>query len=222
MSGDHEPRRRLLGDLSLLQLVAGALAAMTSAWIASYLGVAGTIVGAAVGSVVASASTAIYLNTLHQGRTIIVTDKGSVVERASAPDLDNPALDNPGRHDPEGANVTVVSAEPATTRPFRRMIVATILAFAVAIAGMVGYELFTGDSFGNSENRQIVTPNRSGPAEPPGPDSRPTRTPEPTTSPTTTPTSPPPTTEPTAPPTAAPTTEPTEAPPDPAEESIAP
>ena len=57
-------RKGPLSGLSWLQLLAGALAAMTSAWVASYLGVAGTVVGAAVGSLVASIATALYISGL--------------------------------------------------------------------------------------------------------------------------------------------------------------
>ncbi|HEY5185837.1 MAG TPA: hypothetical protein VIM19_13230 [Actinomycetes bacterium] len=53
-----EPRRRL--DLSLTQVVAGALAAVSAAWAASVLGVAGTVIGAAVVSVTITVLSAVY------------------------------------------------------------------------------------------------------------------------------------------------------------------
>ncbi len=53
-----EPRRRL--DLSLTQVVAGALAAVSAAWAASVLGVAGTVIGAAVVSVAITVLSAVY------------------------------------------------------------------------------------------------------------------------------------------------------------------
>ena len=75
-------RSPFLSGLSAFQLAAGALAAMTSAWIASALGVAGTIIGAAVGSLVVSVTSAFYANTLHKGRTLVVqAPDGSVVEK---------------------------------------------------------------------------------------------------------------------------------------------
>ena len=53
-----DPRRRL--ELSLTQVVAGALAAVSAAWAASTLGVAGTVIGAAVVSVTITVLSAVY------------------------------------------------------------------------------------------------------------------------------------------------------------------
>lgn len=47
-------------DLSFSQVLGGALAAVTSAVAASYLGVAGTLIGAALGSVIITVGTALY------------------------------------------------------------------------------------------------------------------------------------------------------------------
>ncbi|WP_165248222.1 hypothetical protein [Adlercreutzia sp. ZJ141] len=52
------------GDLSFSQVVAAALAAMTSLLLSSSIGIAGSIIGAAVGSVVATVSTQLYKNAL--------------------------------------------------------------------------------------------------------------------------------------------------------------
>jgi hypothetical protein len=51
-------------DLSVTQLLAGALAAVSSAVAASYFGVAGTLLGAAVGSVIGTVATAVYKHSL--------------------------------------------------------------------------------------------------------------------------------------------------------------
>lgn len=56
--------RRLVGDLSFLQVIGSALAAITSAVAASRLGVAGTVVGAALGSVIATVGGTLYSNSL--------------------------------------------------------------------------------------------------------------------------------------------------------------
>jgi hypothetical protein len=47
-------------DLSFSQVLGGALAAVTSAVAASYLGVAGTLIGAALGSVIITVGTSLY------------------------------------------------------------------------------------------------------------------------------------------------------------------
>jgi len=75
-----EPPRRL--DLSLTQLLASGLAGATGAIISSYLGVAGTIVGAALFSVVATVGSQVYSHSLRRTRSRIVQ---SVSQRQISP-----------------------------------------------------------------------------------------------------------------------------------------
>ncbi|MCD9153173.1 hypothetical protein [Aeromicrobium duanguangcaii] len=142
-----------LGGLSWLQLVAGALAAMTSAWVASFLGVAGTIIGAALGSLVASIASALYARGLDRGTTLI-TESGSVVARA-----------RPSGEGGEDVDVavtreqTVVSVDEAERAfPWKRVLTWSGLALAVSLLAIGGYELVTGDSFGKADNPTIGRP----------------------------------------------------------------
>ena len=64
-----QPPRRL--PLSPAQVAASALAAVSSAVVASFLGVAGTVIGAALASVVSTVSAALYSASLR--RTIAYT-----------------------------------------------------------------------------------------------------------------------------------------------------
>src|SRR5262245_25137239 len=69
MSQDDPPttkRQRL--DLTVTQVVASAFAAVTATIGASFLGVAGTVIGAAVASVFTVVANAIYLDSLHRTR----------------------------------------------------------------------------------------------------------------------------------------------------------
>jgi len=61
---DKDSPRKL--ELSGVQVAASALAAVSSAVAASYLGVGGTVLGAGVGSVIATISTALYQHSLHR------------------------------------------------------------------------------------------------------------------------------------------------------------
>jgi hypothetical protein len=63
------PRKRL--DLSIPQLLAGALAAASAAVAASWLGVAGTLTGAVVASIVVSVSSALYKHSLERSSQVI-------------------------------------------------------------------------------------------------------------------------------------------------------
>ena len=56
----QERQRRLLDDISAAQLLAGALAAATSLLLSTYIGIAGSVIGVAVGSVVATVSSQLY------------------------------------------------------------------------------------------------------------------------------------------------------------------
>lgn len=193
--------------LSWLQLLAGALAAMTSAWVASYLGVAGTIIGAAVGSLVASVASALYARGLDRGTTLI-TESGSVVTRASSGDG---AEESEVVIAEESAAVTVDDPEERAF-PWKRTLTWAGLALASALVIIGGYELVTGSAFGNADEPAVTRPwSDDGDKKTPAPsDSEPTS--EPTDVPTTdAPTTPAPNTAPTpAPTTPAPSEPPVE------------
>lgn len=68
MSQDDLPSQRNRLDLSVAQVVASAFAAVTATIGASFLGVAGTVIGAAVASVLTVVANAVYLTSLHRTR----------------------------------------------------------------------------------------------------------------------------------------------------------
>ena len=68
MSQDDPTSHRNRLDLSVAQVVASAFAAVTATVGASFLGVAGTVIGAAVASVLTVVANAIYLTSLHRTR----------------------------------------------------------------------------------------------------------------------------------------------------------
>lgn len=199
-------RKGPISGISWLQLIAGALAAMTSAWVASYLGVAGTIIGAAVGSLVASVASALYVRGLDHGTTLI-TESGSVVTRSK---------NGPGAEDE--AEVVVADEDEAVTVddprrdfPWKRVLVWTGIGLATALVLIGGYELATDSSFGNSDNPTITRPFRdTGDSTPQERKDRPDPSVDPSDeAPTDRPTTPAPTVAPTTPaPAPTPTPEP--------------
>lgn len=140
-------RRSFLSDLSWFQVAAGALAAMTSAWLASALGVGGTIIGAALGSLVVAISSSFYASTLDRGRTLIVqTDSGTRIERSTD--------DGPEDDDSPGAL-------GETVRRVRWKVVAltTVVILAVSGAAMGAYEIITDKPYGSdSGNAKLGNP----------------------------------------------------------------
>ncbi|GAA3528776.1 hypothetical protein AFL01nite_01940 [Aeromicrobium flavum] len=212
-----------LTGLPWLQLVAGALAAMTSAWVASYLGVAGTIIGAAVGSLVASVASAFYVRGLDKGTTFI-TESGSVVARS------RPAGESAQAGAGDEGEVLVTEEESAVAveeseRAFswKRVLTWTGLTLAAALLAIGAYELVTDSSFGHTDNPSIGRPWQGGSTEqereaPAETEATPTAEPTegPTEGTTTAPVAPPTTGEPTEPPTTAPAPAPSPTPkPDP-------
>lgn len=211
-------RKSPLSGLSWLQLIAGALAAMTSAWVASYLGVAGTIIGAAVGSLVASIASALYVRGLDRTTTVI-TQSGSVVSRLKVADGNGVEESDVAVADEAEE---VVEDAPSRDFPWKRVLTWTVAGLATALLVIGGYELATGSSFGNADNPTIGrswsddggsstqkddrrdSPDRET-APTPEPSDGATQAP-PTDDPTTAPTTPAPTTAPPAEPSPAPTT----------------
>jgi len=63
---EHAPDRVWSG-IDIPKTIAGALAAVCAAVIGSFLGVAGTLIGAAVASIIGSVGTEIYQRSLHKG-----------------------------------------------------------------------------------------------------------------------------------------------------------
>lgn len=166
MSTPTENRRSFLADLSWFQVVAGVLAAMTSAWIASALGVAGTIIGAALGSLVVTISSAFYARTLDRGRTLVVqTDRGTVVEHDVAPGETVVAV--AAAEEATGGTVQSTREVDDERRTVRWPLVAatTVVVLVVALLVMGGYEKLSGSSYGTGgDNARITNPFGGAPA----------------------------------------------------------
>lgn len=142
-------RRGPLSDISWFQVIAGALGAVTAAWIASKLGVAGTLIGAALGSFVVTLSSAFYTNTLHKGRTLLIqTERGTLIERkveegevsdafGEAKDIDSP----------------VVGAQFVEDKPrlhWKTIAVTSVIVLVIAMGGITAYELIAKHPLGDS------------------------------------------------------------------------
>lgn len=205
-------RRRFLGDVSLLQLTASVLAAVTAAWIASRLGVAGTLIGAALGSFVVTISSAFYGRTLDHTRTLLIqTESGTVIERQVEEGEVREALDEAADVDSAARGAKFVDDKPRLH--WKTIVVTTVVVLSLALAAISTYELITnrtldgdhgttiGDSFGGDRDKPNPTPT---PSETTATTTIPT-TPTPTTATPTTPTPTPSTT--TATPTPTETTE---------------
>ncbi len=175
----HDPHRRRL-DLSLTQVVAGALAAVSAAWAASALGVAGTIIGAAVVSTTISVLSAVYQHGARRTAERLRTLRKAEMEARRHQAAAAPAHDQPGATAPEPAPVPApepVPLDPDRTlvlpaldledeRGYRwgRIALLSLGVFLLAMATVTVVELATGhtlacSAFGHDcEQRTSVTP----------------------------------------------------------------
>jgi hypothetical protein len=232
---DKEPAKV---SFSLPQMLGGALAAATVAYVGSSLGTAGTIIGAALASVVGAFAGTLYTVGLDRtGRRL-----GSVLKRGwERVRGEDPSVDvEPG----EGLDLVIERHDPGTMAPVPdgvahavrgtwrvvalRVGVAAVLIFALAFGAITIFELTLGRSLDGGAGTTVGQVARPRPAPssaapesstPPQPSETPSDTPttdppatlEPDPTPTPTPTR---TSEaPTAEPSESPSAEPTPAPP---------
>lgn len=132
----EKKEERLLRRINLIAVAAGALASISAAVLASYLGVAGTLIGAALASVVSSVAGAVYTGLLASTRERI--QRG--LHRTA--DQDSQLRERTGRLSLAGR---LARSWPSwLRRPATRWLVvgaAALLMFAIAIGAVTGIEM---------------------------------------------------------------------------------
>ncbi|CAN5578564.1 hypothetical protein BH24ACT11_BH24ACT11_17440 [soil metagenome] len=149
-------------EVNWVQAMAGALAAMSSAVLLSTVGVAGTIIGAAVGSVIATVGSAVYAHYLRVSRERVAKARALAFEqaaRARARGLRASAL--PGLAKVGSAKARQPDISGSTPAPdadsarwtdafrglaWKRIAVVTVGVFALAMGTIVAFELAAGRS----------------------------------------------------------------------------
>lgn len=222
----EEPARPRI-ELSLTQVLAGALAAMTAAYLGSRLSVAGTVVGAAVASVVAAVAGSVYSASLrttqHHVRTVFQGRVGGSGVPAGVETLGGREPTTTAAAPAQPSAPLTAAVAPAGRRArlsWKNVLVAAVAAFALAGAVLTGVELATGSALSGGDGTtlgQVAEPQRRDPQPATSPTATPSdRAPSPSASPSTTP-------EPSEEPTAEPSTTPESTPaPTPAPSSAAP
>jgi hypothetical protein len=165
MTADPSPKL----DIDWLKTIAGALAAVSSAVLLSTLGAAGTIIGAALGSVVATVGGALYSqglarsrDRLAQAQTLALRRVGiaqAEVRRASRHQGDDPAVDAHLAHADERlgeakADLDAIVEEPPAVAwrerlvvlPWKRISLVAAGLFVTAILAITAFELLAGES----------------------------------------------------------------------------
>jgi hypothetical protein len=168
-SEKSEKSRRF--DLSLSQVIGGALAAMTAAAIGSRLGAAGTIIGAAAASVVAAVSGAIYTASVrhtHQKVKTIwpvrwkvgnLTTVQLVTDRTEPNAATAPAQQLAPREQPSGSRLL------RHRLPWRTALIGALLAFGIAAVAVTGLELISGRALSGDDGTTISQVSRQDSAD---------------------------------------------------------
>jgi hypothetical protein len=150
------PRRRRWPrlELSMTQLVATALAAITATIVASYFGVSGTVIGAALASVVSAVGNAVYGHSLRSTRdrvrVVVPSRRPSDPDRDFLPQGRSAALPTANR--PENVIDEAVPTLPATRpragrrerNPWRGLAIGAISVFVAVLAVVTGIEVVAG------------------------------------------------------------------------------
>lgn len=133
----------LLGDLSVPQIVAGALAAVTSMLLSNQIGIAGSVIGVAVGSVVSTVASSLYKRALAKGadklkEKILTPEEQAAADAAAAAGTADAATD-PGSVDARVAPASLrakVHARDAKALQKRVGIGVIAVAVVSALAGV--------------------------------------------------------------------------------------
>ena len=158
MAQKQEPERL---NLNAAQVAGGALAAVTSAVAASRFGVAGTLIGAGLASVVSTTGTTVYSHVLRRTGSRargVLEELLRHGEHARGPAETEPHDQELPRHDEEADSKTTTAVAtppslPSPQPPARRTrriplwaapVVGSVLVFAIALGAVTGAEAMTG------------------------------------------------------------------------------
>ncbi|QUQ69554.1 hypothetical protein [Kutzneria sp. CA-103260] len=186
-------------DIKPTQVTAGALAAVTAAVLGSKLGVAGTVAGAGLASVVGTVGTAMYERSIHAAKDRVTSRIKQEEPPAGA------------SHDAETVRLMVEPPKQETgKRRWPKMVAATVVAFVLGMGVLTVVELVGGQASSGNGQRTTVGALFGQPGQTSAP--HPTSTAPTSTSTTTTSSTAPTTTSSTPPPSSSTSSEPTTTP----------
>ena len=178
--GNEKPRSRkgLLEDLSMSQVLAGALAAVTSVALSSRIGIAGSLIGVAVASVVSTVASQLYRGMLSRANDKLREFAGTDDAQADALEGPNPyGLDHsdvemdrtvvahgPAQSSEEHARIAPASLRAAAQQRrqrelHRRVMVAAVVSSLAAVAASAGVVLIAtnGEGLGQRTGAAATT-----------------------------------------------------------------
>ncbi len=160
-AGDKQSKAKAL-DLSVPQILGGALAAMTAAALGSQLSVAGTLVGAALASIIAAVAGSLYTASIRRTRdkvkTVFWTGQPNEVDEPTVIDI---VADKEGHIAGQRSHLVEPesSREPSPPRrpklKWKRVLVAALAIFGIAAVTLTTFELVTGHALSGGEGTTI-------------------------------------------------------------------
>jgi hypothetical protein len=168
---ETEQEKKSWLDLSLTQVVGGALAAMTAAALGSRFSVAGTVVGAALASVIAAVAGAFYTASLRRThKTVRVVLSGRPTAAAGIESRSTPAQSVPGVSAavapallPGLARMADTSARARRRRALVvRAVVGAAATFALAAGALTMYEALSGHALSGGSGTTFSQVQQSG------------------------------------------------------------
>ena len=155
------------------QVLAGALAAVTAALIGSTMGVAGTVVGAGLASVISTVGGAVYLRSIQRTRDSVRTVRAKVVGRSGgatvlvSTDDEEPAPEPGDEVDASASDEPVAEDRPPAEKRRLRwpvLVVTSVAAFALGMVAVTGVEWLRGESLSGGSGTtfgSVVAPHGS-------------------------------------------------------------
>lgn len=171
-TNETDDRKGLLEDLSMSQVLAGALAAVTSVALSSRIGIAGSLIGVAVASVVSTVASQLYRGMLRRAndkiRELAASDgEDSAAESSNPYGLDRPSdpvvQEASGRAaTPSGVRVAPAELRAAAHRRrqekiHRRVIVAAVVSSLAAVTVSAGVVLLATNGEGLGQRTGAAT-----------------------------------------------------------------
>ncbi|HTF50361.1 MAG TPA: hypothetical protein VK735_23220 [Pseudonocardia sp.] len=156
--------KKAADKLSMSKVLAGSMAAATSAVFGSYFGTLGTVGGAAVGSIATTVATSIYQRSIERTRDTVKTKVLGVTGRGGG---DDEVQQFVPVEDERTVRLEAGRAAPAEARPARRpvrlVVAGTFLIFLVGLALVTGIEWakgspLSGGTGGTSVGRVLERP----------------------------------------------------------------
>jgi hypothetical protein len=160
-AGDKQSKAKAL-DLSVPQILGGALAAMTAAALGARLSVAGTLVGAALASIIAAVAGSLYTASIRRTRdkvkTVFWTAQPNEVDEPTVIDI---VADKEGHIAGQRSHLVEPesSREPSPPRrpklKWKPVVVAALAIFGIAAVALTTFELVTGHALSGGEGTTI-------------------------------------------------------------------